>query len=154
MIFEMVRPDFLMRSLIMPSLKAQLFLVKKLSWLFQRPVTAAVAAEAAFLLLRRRLMRLCVHNRRSRDGRPACPLPAHSMLWLRGRGTSLHGDWVFATLMRRDGLGVACLPLWRRAIDKATRPRDALARQNSTSRLRGDNPGDTTSSATGESSGD
>ena len=60
----MVRPDFLMRSLIMPSLKAQLFLVKKLSWLFQRPVTAtvaAVAAEAAFLLLRRRLMRLCAH---------------------------------------------------------------------------------------------
>ena len=65
MIFEMVRPDFLMRSLIMPSLKAQLFLVKKLSWMFQRPVTAtvaAVAAEAAFLLLRRRLMRLCVHR--------------------------------------------------------------------------------------------
>ena len=32
MIFEMVLPDFLIRSLIMPSLKAQLFLVKKLSW--------------------------------------------------------------------------------------------------------------------------
>ena len=32
MIFEMVRSDFLICLSIMPSLKAQLFLVKKLSW--------------------------------------------------------------------------------------------------------------------------
>ena len=32
MIFEMVLPDFLICLSIMPSLKAQLFLVKKLSW--------------------------------------------------------------------------------------------------------------------------